>query len=103
MNSAVNIVLLGALTMSCCVVALFFVRFWTLSRDRFFLFFAGAFLLLALNWLSLAVTQWSHETQHQLFLVRPLAFLLIVAAVVDKNRRAGAGSPQSKNRKSVGT
>jgi len=88
----INLVLLGALALASWVAGLFFLRFWHLSKDRLFGFFCAAFWLLGLNWLSLAVIHWVPETRHQGFLIRLLAFVLIVAGVIDKNRRAGAES-----------
>lgn len=77
----------GALCMSGWVAGLFFFRFWTLSRDRLFLFFALAFWLLGLNWLGLALINVDRESSHQIYVLRLLAFLLIVIGVIDKNRK----------------
>lgn len=75
----------GAVTMGYLVAALFFVRFWAKSRDRLFLAFAIAFVLLALNqflalWLGAA-----DERIGYTYLLRVLGFGLILAAIVDKN------------------
>lgn len=77
----------GALAMACVVSALFFLRFWRLSRDRLFLIFALAFFVFSLNWLMLAVEAPVRETQHYYYIVRFVAFLMIALAIVDKNRR----------------
>ena len=69
-----NSVLLGALTMSAGVIGLLFLRFWRVSRERLFAFFALSFWLLGLNWLALAVVRVSSEKQHQIYLVRLIAF-----------------------------
>jgi hypothetical protein len=102
--SEINPVLHGALSISAWVAGLFFLRFWTLSRDRLFLYFCMAFWLLGLNWLGLAVIQWVPETRHQVYVVRLLAFVLIIVGVVEKNRRsrtaATAAKPWDKMRKS---
>jgi hypothetical protein len=34
----------GAVVIMCALASLFFVRYWWLNRDRFFLWFAGAFV-----------------------------------------------------------
>ena len=98
--SEVNLVLHSALSICAWVAGLFFLRFWTLSRDRLFLYFCIAFWLLALNWLGLAVIHWVPETRHQVFVVRLLAFVLIIVGVVEKNRRGRssgtAAKPQNK-------
>lgn len=84
-----NYFLQGAAAMGCVVAGMFFVRYWRETRDRFFLFFVAAFWAFALNWVGLAVVQPSVESTHWFYLLRLLAFLLIIAAIVDKNRRAG--------------
>ena len=85
---SLNSVLLGALTMSAGVIGFLFLRFWTVSRERLFAFFAFSFWLLGLNWLALALVRWSSEEQHQIYLIRLVAFGLIIAGIIDKNRRA---------------
>ena len=72
----------GALTMGYLVATLFFLRFWRESRDRLFAFFAAAFFLLATQRLLIALT----EPADVLYLVRLAAFVLILVAIVDKNR-----------------
>lgn len=76
----------GGLAMACWTIALFFLRFWRTSRDRLFGGFAAAFTVLGLNWLLLALFEPAKEHQHYLYLVRLLAFVLLIASVVDKNR-----------------
>ncbi|MEO8185155.1 MAG: DUF5985 family protein [Deltaproteobacteria bacterium] len=83
-----NQLLCGALTMAAWVAGLFFFRFWRVSGDRLFLFFLLAFWSLALNWLGLALLPAASESRHGVFLLRLLAFALIIAGVVDKNRRS---------------
>lgn len=78
----------GALVMSGWIAALFFLRFWRVTRDRLFLFFFLAFLMLALNWLGLAWLQPPDEGRHKILLLRLLGFVLIILGVIDKNRRA---------------
>lgn len=77
----------GALTMSSLVAAVFFGHFWRLSRDRLFIYFMVAFLAMSLNWLGLAIVDPHVETRHQLYLLRLFAFAVIIAGVIDKNRR----------------
>lgn len=76
----------GALATASAIVALYFLRFWTQSRDRLFLFFATAFVALALHWLGLGLVQPSVESRHYLYVLRLLAFLLILVGIIDKNR-----------------
>jgi peptidoglycan/LPS O-acetylase OafA/YrhL len=80
----------GALTTLCVIAALFFVRLWRRARERFYLFFAIAFGLMAALWVVSASGQ---VGEHALwpYATRLVAFLVIIVAIVDKNRRA-AGS-----------
>ncbi len=78
--------LLGATAAVFATVALFFLRFWTQTRDRLFVFFAAAFALLALHPVLIATVRPGDETRHWFFVVRLVAFVLILLAVIDKNR-----------------
>ena len=77
--------MLGAIAMACVVAAGFFLRFWRKTRDRLFGLFAAAFGVLALNWVALAFTQ-GDEVRVLLYAVRLVAFVVILAAIIDKNR-----------------
>jgi hypothetical protein len=83
---AVNVILLGAIAMACVVAAMFFLRFWQQSRDRFFLFFASSFLLEAANRAALALSAKPSDGTPIFYGIRLVAFLLILLAIVDKNR-----------------
>ncbi|MBC6983533.1 DUF5985 family protein [Caulobacter sp. 17J80-11] len=75
----------GLVTMGYTTAGLFFLRFWTRTRDRFFLSFAAAFWLMALNG---ALIIWMHvpkEEQSWIYLLRLAAFVLIIGAVLGKN------------------
>ncbi len=78
---------LGLLTMASAVAALFFARYWKVSGDRLFAFFALAFAAMTANWIGLSAVDPALEAQHYVYLVRLLAFALIIAGIVDKNRR----------------
>jgi ABC-type antimicrobial peptide transport system permease subunit len=82
----VNAVMLGAIAMASLVAALFFLRFWKDTRDRFFLFFAVAFFAEAVNRVALGLTAVTREQEPFFYLVRLFAFGLIIVAIVDKNR-----------------
>ena len=81
-----NELLLGAIAMASVTIGLFFLRFWKKTRDRFFLFFAVAFILEGLNRAFLGLSQSSNENEPVLYLVRLLSFVLILIAIVDKNK-----------------
>jgi hypothetical protein len=86
----VNLFMWGALSAASLTVSFFFLRFWRLSGERLFLFFTLAFVAFAINWAGLALAQTSDESRHYLYLVRLLAFVLILIGIVDKNRRGVA-------------
>jgi hypothetical protein len=88
---AVNHAFSGALAITCWVAGLFFLKFWRVSRDRFFLFFLLAFWVLSLNWIVLIIEQPILESRQDAYVIRLLAFVLIIIGVVDKNRRASNG------------
>ena len=77
----------GLITMGYLVAGLFFLRFWSRTRDLLFGAFAVAFWLLALNQGLVAVADLPREEVSWLYLLRLLAFLIIIAAVVEKNAR----------------
>ena len=81
-----NQLLLGAIAMASLIIGLFFLRFWKNTRDRFFLFFATAFGLEALSRTLLGISQGSSENEPLFYLIRLLSFLLILIAIIDKNR-----------------
>lgn len=89
--------LLGACALASVMAGLFFMRFWRDTRDRFFLYFAVAFWLGGVAWATLGLTTVSAEAESYIYLIRLLSFLIIIAAIVDKNRKkpAAAGSPKS--------
>jgi hypothetical protein len=65
---------------------LFFLRFWRQSHDRLFAFFGTAFWLLAASWTLLATVNPTEETRPYIYAIRLVAFLLIIAGIVEKNR-----------------
>ncbi|MBA3392721.1 MAG: hypothetical protein H0T89_08760 [Deltaproteobacteria bacterium] len=78
----------GGLTLGCFVVGLKFLKFWRLARDRFFIFFAAAFWIFATGWGLRAFLHTDAEHGHFVYLPRLLSFLLILVAIIDKNRRS---------------
>ncbi len=82
-----NQFLLGALTMACWVAGLFFLRFWRVTGDRIFVAFVVAFWVLAVHWLAIGLVSPGPETRHWAYLARLVAFGIIAAGIVDKNRR----------------
>jgi hypothetical protein len=82
--------IIGAIAMASAVVALFFLRFWRDTGDRLFAMFSLAFLLLGVTRLGLAMSSEpvaSAEIHTHWYWMRFAAFLLILIAIIDKNRR----------------
>ena len=79
--------LLGAIAMGSVTAALFFLRFYRDTGDRLFAGFFAAFLLLGVTRIGLAVSGDEIEGQTQWYWLRFVAFLVILAAIIDKNRR----------------
>ena len=86
MRIALYPLIAGMLATGYAVAALFFLRYWAKTRDRLFVMFSLAFALMAVQRVaSVVVMQWSESTLW-MYLLRLLAFLLILAAIIDKNR-----------------
>lgn len=77
----------GMIAMGYLVAGFFFLRFWRDTRDRLFAMFGAAFFILALQRFGLEFTTQTPDRATLWYFVRLLAFLIIIAAVVDKNRK----------------
>jgi hypothetical protein len=77
----------GAITMGCAMAGLFFLRFWRRTRDRLFIAFALAFWLLGIGQALLTFTRGATEERTWLYLIRLVAFALILFSIWRKNRR----------------
>jgi len=78
--------LAGAISMGFVAAGLFFLRFWSRTRDRLFLAFAFAFWLLGLSQTILTLTDVPIEERSWVYLLRLAAFLLILYALWLQNR-----------------
>ena len=78
----------GLVTMGYVASALFFLRFWTRTRDRLFMAFFMAFVLFATEQTLLAWARAAREEETWFYLLRLIGFGLIIAGVVEKNRRS---------------
>jgi len=78
-------VLLGAVIMGDVIAALFFVRFWKLTDDRFFLFFAASFIAIAVS--RVVVDENIPPVGYEPFgyMIRILSYLFIIAGILYKN------------------
>lgn len=87
MGDSLTLMAAGALATGYVVVALFFARFWRDTHDRLFAWFTAAFALLAVQRVALSLYSADHRFESLFYALRLLAFLLILYAVVEKNRR----------------
>ena len=78
--------LLGFTSFGCLVIALFFLRFWRTTADRFFALMALAFAVFAGNRVVLGFLEPDSEARPAVYLARLAAFALIVVAIVDRER-----------------
>ena len=76
----------GAVAFGYWVCGLFFLRFWQRTRDGLFMAFAVAFALLGLGQSILALGNIPTEERGSIYLLRLIAFALIIFAIVRKNR-----------------
>jgi hypothetical protein len=84
----------GAIMFGFVIAAVFFLRFWRRSADRLFAIFAAAFFVLAIERVVLAIIRPENEFAPYVYSVRLLAFVLIIVAIIDKNRSAKAAAPK---------
>lgn len=81
----------GAVTLTYIVAAAYFVRFWRRTAERLFLGFACAFVLFALYQWLLFMLGAADERGNYAYLLRVIGFLVILAAIIDKNLSAKRG------------
>ena len=79
-------ILAGGIVTASFLAGLFFLRFWRETRDRFFLLFALSFWIEGANRFVLARYVGPNEDAPVYYLVRLVAYGLIIAAIVMKNR-----------------
>ena len=81
-----DVFLLGALWFGFFAASAFFLQFYRRTRDRFFALFSLAFLVMSLNQIALFALGESSEFTSWLYAVRLSAFLVILWAIIEKNR-----------------
>jgi uncharacterized membrane protein HdeD (DUF308 family) len=80
-----NNILTGAIAMASAVIAMFFLRFWRNTGDRFFLWFALSFGIEGAHRVFAAVSYQENEDSPLHYLIRLLAYGLILWAILEKN------------------
>ena len=78
----------GMVSMGFLTAALFFVRFWSKTKDGLFLAFGASFALLALPHLLPVLLATPAKEQSGYFLLRLAAFGLLIVAIIRKNMRS---------------
>lgn len=89
MGDTLSELLSGAIVMGYLISGLFFLKFWKGTGDRLFLIFGLGFWILALQRALLALLAEMPGSHLYLYVMRLLAFVLIIIAIVDKNRAPG--------------
>lgn len=78
--------LLGVIVTASLTAGIFFLKFWRRTGDLLFLAFSVAFIIEGINRIGLLFVDRPNEGNPIIYTVRLVAFLLIVAAIVWKNR-----------------
>ena len=91
----INAIIGGAIAMASLTIALFFLRFWKSTRDRFFLYFAISFALETVTRLLLVATTVENESAPLFYLIRLAAYTLILVAILEKNKRPSTSKRRS--------
>ncbi len=92
-----NPILVGAIGACSLIAAMFFFRFWRATRDRFFLYFGLSFALEGVNRLLLYLLVGPKEDAPVYYLVRLVAYGLIIAAIIGKNRQGAQQPDRTRN------
>lgn len=97
-----NLFLLGAVATASLAAGLFFLRFWRETKDRLFMAFSISFFMEGINRTALALSRSPQEGAPFFYVVRLLAYLLILLAVADKNRAARTPKPTDPSSRPTG-
>jgi uncharacterized membrane protein HdeD (DUF308 family) len=79
--------LIGMITTASLAAGVFFLRFWRDSKDSLFLAFALAFFIEGLNRATMLFIDHPNEGTPRIYIVRCVAFLIILVGIVNKNRK----------------
>ncbi len=77
--------LLGVIATSSITAAIFFLKFWRRTHDSLFLAFAVAFLIEGVNRIAVLEVERPNEGSPWTYVVRLIAFLIILAGILYKN------------------
>jgi len=80
--------LLGIIVTCSLAAGVFFLKFWRSTRDVLFLAFGISFIVEGFNRIAFLLVDKPNEGSPAIYIVRLLAFLIILAAIVWKNRKS---------------
>jgi hypothetical protein len=92
-TTIINAAISGGIAVAFGMIGVCFLRFWRSSRSRLFLLFGIAFFLLVVERLVLVLVNPDNELAPYIYSMRLLAFAVIIAAIVDQNRKGGGAAP----------
>lgn len=78
--------LLGVIVTASLAASAFFLKFWRQTHDKLFLGFSAAFAIEGINRLAFLFLDHPNEGNPLIYMVRLFSYLLILAAIVNKNR-----------------
>jgi len=78
--------LLGVIVTASLTAAAFFLKFWKQTRDKLFLGFGAAFAIEGINRLAFLFLETPNEGHPVIYMVRLFSYLLILVAIINKNR-----------------
>jgi hypothetical protein len=79
--------LYGVTSMGSGVVALFFMRYYQVTKDELFIWFALAFATFAASW-GVVASGWHSEEAHLIYGLRLVGFVLLSFGIFRKNRNS---------------
>ncbi len=81
----VDAFLLGVIATTSITAAIFFLKFWRRTHDSLFLAFGVAFLIEGVNRITVLEVERPNEGSPWTYVVRLIAFLIILAGILNKN------------------
>lgn len=81
----IDIFLLGVIATASLTASLFFLKFWRATHDAFFGAFAAFFCVEAGIRVALLFSQKPNEGSPSIYLIRLLALILLLGAILEKN------------------
>ena len=78
--------LLGIIVACSLTAGAFFIKFWRQTRDTLFLAFAASFIIEGINRAMILFVDEPNLGHPVIYLVRLLSYLLILVAIINKNR-----------------